>query len=72
MQIHRVFQNSAFDPEIVTTMAAAFDDACRELRLAPRAVILREVVAKKIIELTQEGERDRSRLCERTVFAIKQ
>ena len=54
--------NAAFDPQAVKALAAAYDDACAVLHVVdgtnPRATI----VAKKIIEHAQHGERDPIRL----------
>ena len=54
--------NAAFDPQAVKALAAAYDDACAVLLVVdgtdPRATI----VAKKIIEHAQHGERDPIRL----------
>jgi hypothetical protein len=44
-------------------MGVAFDNACRALRLSDRTDRATELVAKKIIELAQRGERDPHRLC---------
>jgi hypothetical protein len=64
MPIHRLLQNSAFGPEEIAVMVAAYEDALRELSLANRADPATEVVALRIIELAQRGERDRARLFE--------
>jgi hypothetical protein len=67
MTIHRLLQNIAFGPEEIAVMVAAFEDALRELGLANRADPATEIVAMRIIELAQRGERDRARLVERAV-----
>ena len=58
-------RNRAFDPETVHLLAAAFENAWKSLtargdRFADplRADHSREVLAKRIIELAQRGERD--------------
>jgi hypothetical protein len=66
VQLHRLLQNSAFEPEAIKAMASAFEGACRVLGLADTDP-LRETVAKKIIELAQQGEGDSDRLRERTL-----
>ena len=70
MPIYRLLQNSAFEPEIIAVMTGAFEDACRALRLASPSDERRDVVAKRIIEAAQTGERDRRRLAQRAVEAI--
>jgi hypothetical protein len=58
MTIHRVLRDHAFDPEMVAVMASAFEAALRKLELTNRADPVTEIVARKIIELAQQGERD--------------
>ena len=58
MPIRRLLKNHAFGPDEITILTSAFDDALRRLRLADRADPAAEVVARKIIELAQQGERD--------------
>jgi len=64
MPIHRLLQNHAFGPEEIAVMVTAFEDALRELRLVDRADPAVEIVAKKIIEFAQRGERNPKRLRE--------
>jgi hypothetical protein len=45
----------------------AFEDALRELKLLDRTDPATHLVAKRIIELAQNGERDPVRLCEAAV-----
>jgi hypothetical protein len=68
--LHRLLQNCAFDQEAIDIMATAFEGTCLALGLAdghPR----REYVAKAIIELAQQGERDPERLRDRTIEFVK-
>jgi hypothetical protein len=51
-------------------MGAAFEKVCQTLRDGGQPEIAKEVIAKRIIALAQEGERDPDRLCERTLAAI--
>jgi hypothetical protein len=48
-------------------MTAAYEDALRVLRLADRQDPITELVAKKVIEAAQLGERDPMRLCEKAL-----
>ena len=70
MPIHRLLEDHAFGPDEITVLTSAFDDALRRLRLADRADPATEVVAKKIIELAQQGERDPLRLSEGAIQAL--
>jgi hypothetical protein len=70
MPIHRLLENHAFGPDEIMVLTSAFDDALRKLRLADRADPATEIVAKKIIELAQRGERDPRRLSERAIRTL--
>jgi hypothetical protein len=67
MAIYRLLQFSAFEPKEITNMTAAYEDALRVLRLADRQDPITELIAKKIIEEAQAGERDPVRLRERAL-----
>ena len=71
MPLYRLLQNSAFEPEAVAAMGAAFEETCRLLGLADTSDALRDLVAIKIIELAQQGERDADRLRQRTMEHFK-
>jgi len=62
MPISRINDNAAFDPQAVKALAATYDDACAVLHVVDRADALATIVAKKIIEHAQQGERDPIRL----------
>ena len=59
--IYRLLQNAAFEPERIELMAAAFEDVCRDLRLAPEDA-LRDAVARAVIKCAQRGVGDLSAL----------
>jgi hypothetical protein len=62
MAIYRIFQERAFEPEAVICMARAYETALVALRLSDRQDPLTEIVARKIVEIAETGERDPSRL----------
>jgi hypothetical protein len=62
--IYRLFKGSAFAPDDVKVLSEAFEAALRELNLVDRRDPATELVAKRIIELAQRGERDPVRLRE--------
>jgi len=63
MAIYRFLQNSAFAPEDIAPLVAAYEDCLRTLKLSDRrSDPITEIVAKKIIELAQTGIRDSARL----------
>ena len=70
MAIYRLLKFSAFDPEEITCMTAAYEDALRVLQLANRQDPITELVAKKIIEVAQVGERDPERLREKALNGL--
>ena len=65
--IYRLLQNEAFLPEDITLLSGVFEDVLNALGLTNRADPLTELVARKIIELAQTGERDWHRLKQLTV-----
>ena len=67
MPLYRLLQNCAFQPETIANMAAAFDAVCVALGMANADHPSRELVAKKIIELAQQGENTSERLRDRTL-----
>jgi hypothetical protein len=60
--IYRLLQNSAFAPEDIVPLVAAYEDCLRTLKLSDRSDPVTEIVAKKIIEIAQTGIRDSGRL----------
>jgi hypothetical protein len=54
----------AFGPEDVANLTAAFEAALSRLGLVDRGDPLTTAVAKAIIELAKEGERDPNKLCD--------
>ena len=71
MPLYALLQNCDFDADVTAAMSAAFEDVCRVLGLAERTDPLRDLVARKIIECAQAGERDPRRLRDRALAAIK-
>jgi len=58
MAIYRLLQNSAFAPEDISRLVAAYEDCLRILNVADRPDPVTERLAKKIIEIGQTGMRD--------------
>jgi hypothetical protein len=71
MPIIPLLQNQAFDPEDIEVISKAFEDTLSSLGLSYRTDPLTEMVAKKIIEWAQTGERDPIRLRERAVKLLR-
>jgi hypothetical protein len=66
MPIQNLPQRS-FTPEEISVLVSAFEDALSDLHLVDRTDPRAEVVAKRIIELAQQGEHDPVRLREGAV-----
>ena len=57
-----VFRDSGFDAEATSALGQAYDVACRSLHPKGRPPVLQQMLAKKIIEVAQRGERDPDRM----------
>jgi hypothetical protein len=62
MAIYRLLQNSAFAPEDIAPLVAAYENCLRSLKLSDRSDPTTEMVAKKIIEIAQTGIKDSAQL----------
>jgi hypothetical protein len=62
MSIHP-YLSGAFGPDVISTMSKALDAACVRLEHEPRPGLMKDAIAKRIIELVHQGERDVRRLC---------
>ena len=70
MPIQKLLQQQAFEPEDIQVLSSAFEEALRELGLVDRTDPATQLVAKRIIELAQRGERDPMRLRQGAVKGI--
>ncbi len=69
MPIDSLLANTAFDSNTTALLASAFDTAWDTVKKSgsplaadDQAASTREVLAKRIVEMAQQGERDRQRL----------
>lgn len=62
-----LLQNCAFGPDDIERMTTAYQDALRVLGLADRTDPITEMIAKKIVEVAQTGERDPLRIRVRAI-----
>ena len=53
---------SDFDDEATRLMGEVMDAACERLRDTGQPALVREIIAKRIIEAAKKGERDPARL----------
>jgi hypothetical protein len=68
--IHRLFQTSAFEPQDIERMVAAYELARAQLGLEDRNDPLTETVARLIIEFAQTGEKDSAVICARALSRL--
>jgi hypothetical protein len=68
--IYRLLKGHVFGPDEIQVLSTAFEGALVELQLVDRTDPATELVAKRIIELAQRGERDPVRLREAAVKGI--
>jgi hypothetical protein len=70
MPIKRLLERHVFPPELVVILGEVFEDVLKTLSLTNREDPVTELVAKKVIELAQSGERNPDRLKALTVQAF--
>jgi hypothetical protein len=70
--IYRLLKDHAFGPDEIKVLTTAYEEALRALRLKDRSDPATEMIAKKIIELAQRGERDPVRLRERAIRCLSE
>ena len=60
-------EDAAFDPEATHLMGEAFDLACRSISNDWQLNVVKEAIARRIINVAHKGERDPVQLCERAL-----
>ena len=65
-----VVNKSDFDDEATRIMSEAFDAACEGLQDGGQPDLVREIIAKRIIEAAKKGERDPVRLRDAGLAAL--
>jgi hypothetical protein len=55
--------DNSYDPETLEALGKAYDRALASLHDAGQPHVVREVIAKRIIEAARKGERDPAKLC---------
>jgi hypothetical protein len=64
-------EGAVFDPTATHAMGEAFDCACRLLHdIGELDNALKQVIAKRIIEVARGGERNPNKLCEHALQAL--
>ncbi|MGA8613357.1 MAG: hypothetical protein WB760_16980 [Xanthobacteraceae bacterium] len=79
MPIVPLLAQSAFDPEFIETLVSAYEDAWERIEKSGSAFAspryrraAQEIVAKRIIEMAQRGEREPAQLAEDAVAYFAQ
>ncbi len=70
MSVIQFIQGSAFSPEDVQVIVAAYEKACARLAQIEPVAGMEETLAKKIIGLAERGERDPEAMCWRALDAL--
>jgi hypothetical protein len=65
-----IFEDAAFDPEATGILVEAYEKACQSLHEIGEPGVVRELIAKRIIEDARKGERDPIRLCDRALKTL--
>ena len=63
MSVVQLFQEAAFGPEMTRVMGDAFERATRSLHDTGQPELIKEVIAKRIIDAVRRGIRDPRELC---------
>lgn len=71
MDMGRSLKDSAFGPEDIETMTAAYENALTIAGITDRASPASERLANKIIELVRHGERNPVQLCGKALGEIE-
>ena len=71
MAIYRLLRREVFEPEDVELLAVVYEDVAKMLGVTDQNAPIRELIARKLIELAQAGERDAESLKELTLEAVQ-
>ena len=70
MPIQRLLKEGAFDPDEISRLVAAYERALRLLRPKDRTDAVKELIAKKIIEVARAGEPDPAKVCAQALLDL--
>jgi hypothetical protein len=70
MSVVQLFREAAFSPEITQLMGEAFDRASRSLNDTGQPELIKEVMARRIIDAVRRGVRDPRALCAEAVKSL--
>jgi hypothetical protein len=64
------FSDRAFDAETTALICQAFDKTCRALHDRGQPESVKEIIAKRVIEIAGRGERDPDKMCEAALASL--
>jgi hypothetical protein len=64
-------QEVAFDPEDIQVLIAAHETTLKQLNIADRKSAMAFLIAKTVIQIAKDGERNPQRLSERVIGVLK-
>jgi len=68
--IQRLLKEAVFDPDEVARLVAAYESALKLLRPKDRTDAVKELVAKKIIEVARAGNPDPANICAQALLDL--
>jgi hypothetical protein len=70
MSPHRLIEGAAFEPEVLKSLIRAYDAAVKRVGKGQPPLVL-ETIAKRIIEIAGNGERDPQKMVEYAVRGVE-
>ena len=70
MAIYRLLKTLPMGPEEIAVLAEAYEHTLRTLKLVERSDPVTQLIAKKIIEIGQRGERNPQKLSELAIMEL--
>jgi len=70
LAIYRYLEDTAFEPEDIKVITAAFRVALKGLRIVDDKSPMAELIAKNIVDVARRGERDPTLLHERAMGIV--
>jgi len=70
MPIYPLLQSQVFDPELINILGVVFENILSDLKLTDRTDPLTTIIANKVIEAAQTGERDPQRIRDRVLQSM--
>ncbi|MBR1146639.1 MULTISPECIES: hypothetical protein [unclassified Bradyrhizobium] len=63
-------RNRSLDPEEVLAVNQAYDLACQTLQNIGQLEVDREIIARKVLQAAESGERDADKICARAIHDL--